>query len=310
MKAPAGAAPSPEQARRREGFLMALLGVTILSPDALLVRLANAPPASIVIWRSGSALAAILLWMLLRHGWAETRRRFSSLSGWGLLAGLSGAMTGLTFNAAASWASAATILAVVATSPLWAAVFSRLILGERLALRSLIAIGVGLTGAAVAAVGGAGAGVRPHEAAGVAAALVCAMCIGASLTCLRKAPDAEPLSVLAVGCVLAVSAALFMGDPAGLPSERVIYALILGVALGPVTFALFAGSARRIRSAETALVLLLEAPLGALWVWAVLGEAPGWPAAMGGALVLGAVGVFASGGSSPPATPPGSLGAA
>ena len=69
------------------------------------------------------------------------------------------------------------------------------------------------------------------------------------------------------------------------------YAVAAGFALGPMTLgiALYVAGSAVISAALSALIGVSEGPIGALWVWAVIGEAPDWPTIIGGAVVLGAV---------------------
>ena len=62
--------------------------------------------------------------------------------------------------------------------------------------------------------------------------------------------------------------------------------------------------ARLIPAAEVALITLLEIVLGPLWVWIALGEQPGTATLVGGAVVLAAVVIQATGAPDEPAVPP------
>jgi drug/metabolite transporter (DMT)-like permease len=52
---------------------------------------------------------------------------------------------------------------------------------------------------------------------------------------------------------------------------------------------LFTTGARRIPVAEAALIAVLESVLGPVWVWLAIGENPGLPSLVGGAIVLAAL---------------------
>lgn len=293
---PPPAPPQSEAALRREGFLMALAAVALITPEALFVRLAEAPGTSVLIWRNGAGLATILGWLLLRHGPRGTLESFRGLNRWAFAAGAVGGLTGFCFISAAALASAGTVLTIVATTPLWAALFSRILLGETLPARSLAAIGVGLLGAAVAGLGGVHEALRPQEALGALAALAASVLFGLSLTCMRRSAGSHPLAMMAAGAGLSFLIALTIGDPGLVAPEKLIWPILLGGAMGPCVFALGVLASRRIRSAEISLIYLAETPLGILWVWAILGERPGWASAIGGAVILAAVGVFLTGG--------------
>lgn len=282
------APPASGASSRREGLLAAFAGGLLVSPDALFVRLAEAPALSVTAWRTGAGLTAILLWMLARHGLQGTLARFRGLNLWALAGGACGAASGLSFIAGANWATAGTLLALLSTSPLWAAFASRLLLGEALSRRKLSAILLGVAGAMVAGIGGVHEALRPSEAWGALAALAAGAFFGVSVTCMRRAAGAHPLAMMAVGSLIGFCAGMILGAPGEMAADQWIWPVLFGGILGPSTFACVAFSARRVPSAETSLIFLLEAPLGALLVWAVLNERPGWAAVLGGAVILGA----------------------
>jgi drug/metabolite transporter (DMT)-like permease len=62
--------------------------------------------------------------------------------------------------------------------------------------------------------------------------------------------------------------------------------------------------ARLIPAAEVALITLLEIVLGPLWVWMFLGEQPSATTLAGGAIVLAAVVIQATGAPDEPPVPP------
>ena len=80
--------------------------------------------------------------------------------------------------------------------------------------------------------------------------------------------------------------ALPYGDPGSIQGIKLGYMLFLGLFILPVAFGLFTLGPRYISSAETGLILLLEAVLGPLWVWLVLSEVPRQGAVLGGVVVI------------------------
>src|SRR3546814_5667322 len=85
----------------------------------------------------------------------------------------------------------------------------------------------------------------------------------------------------------ALSAALLLEyGPLLYSGARLGYALIMGLLVVPVSFALITVGPRYLPAAEVGLITLLETVLGPLWVWLVLAEYPGDRALLGGALVV------------------------
>ena len=64
------------------------------------------------------------------------------------------------------------------------------------------------------------------------------------------------------------------------------YLLLLGVGVLPISFTLITLGPRYLPAHEVALFMLMETILGPYWVWLALGENPGLPAILGGAVVI------------------------
>ena len=67
---------------------------------------------------------------------------------------------------------------------------------------------------------------------------------------------------------------------------EIIYALILGLLVVPIGFALITLSPRYISAPEIGLIMLLEAILGPIWVWMVLNEFPSIETILGGVIIV------------------------
>src|SRR3546814_20148192 len=87
---------------------------------------------------------------------------------------------------------------------------------------------------------------------------------------------------------VALPAALLLEDgPLLYSGARLGYALIMGLLVVPVSFALITVGPRYLPAAEVGLITLLETVLGPFWVWLVLAEYPGDRALLGGGLEIG-----------------------
>lgn len=272
--------------RRSQGLAITVAGVAILSPDALLVRLIDAGPATILFWRG--TLAAVVLALLtgLVHG-RGTARAWRRIGRPGLGVALAfGAGTGC-FTLAVLTTLVANVLIIIATSPLFAALISRFWLGEPVAGRTWAAIGACLVGIAVTVSGHAGpAPAFGRLQLGDGIALVAALLIGTHLSILRRRRDRDMTPAVALGAGLLALASLPAASPLAVPPGDIVYLALLGGVVIPGAFALIAIGPRFLPSPEVSMVLLLETVLGTLWVWLILGETPGLAAVAGGAIVL------------------------
>ena len=127
---------------------MSLAGVSILSMDALALRLSSASPWAMCFWRG--PFMAIALFIGLRVYYGRSWIRHCRAIGWfGILIALLLGGRHVLFVIAVSYTTIADVVVIVSTTPLFAALFSAIFLKERTPLRTWIAILAALGGIAV-----------------------------------------------------------------------------------------------------------------------------------------------------------------
>jgi drug/metabolite transporter (DMT)-like permease len=270
----------------RKGLLLTSLGVLVLTPDSLLVRLIDAEPFTLLVWRGALQALGILAILAVQYrGRLTLPFRAIGRSGFLLAAVFSGST--FCFITALSLTSVADVLIIVAAAPLAAAIFSLVFLGESVPPRTWIAICLTLVGIGLLVSEDLGSG----SLLGDVFAFGCALCVGATFTITRhaRAVSMVPAMVLA-GCLtgtLALPLALLL-ESGGLifAGPQLGYTLVMGLIVVPVSFAFITVGPRYLPAPEVGLLLLLETVLGPIWVWLVIGEYPGDLALLGGALVV------------------------
>jgi drug/metabolite transporter (DMT)-like permease len=298
-------APSkPPLPDHQKGLLLTTLGVLVLTPDSLLVRLIDAEPFGLLVWRGVLQVVGILAILALLHrGRITAPFRAVGRSGLLLAAVFSGST--LFFIVALSLTAVADVLVIVSAAPLAAALFSLVFLGEGVALRTWVAISLALLGIALLVSEDLGSG----SLLGDVAAGLCALCIGGSLTITRHARAVSMVPAMALAGVVTAAVALPLAlllehGPLLYSGARLGYTLAMGLVVVPISFALITVGPRYLPAAEVGLLMLLETVLGPLWVWLVLSEYPGDLALAGGAVVvLTLAGHAMTGGRRRPALP-------
>lgn len=271
-----------EQTRlHARGMLITAGGVLVLSPDTLLLRLLEADRLTILFWRGMLMALALGAWLTLRHR-GRVFAQFRRIGPWGLFAALLFAVNSLFFVTSVMLTSVANTLLIISAAPLFAALMSWVFLRERVRTRTWIAIAAGFGGMLIIVGGSVGGG----SLAGDLCAVGTACFLAGNLTVVRHVRSINMLPALALAGVLMALAVLpFAGELALSPRDTGLL-LLLGVVVVPLAFGLITTGPRYLPSAEVSLIMLLEAILGPLWVWLVIGEVPPATTFAGGSVIV------------------------
>lgn len=267
------------------GLAVTALGVAVISPDSLLIRLAaHVGSDTTIFWRN--LFIAVTLFTVIAVGRrGRVLQAVGALGRWGWVSVALLTVTDLGFVLAVNGTSVANVLIIMATMPLFAALLARAWLGEAIRRRTWGAIVVAMLGMAVTVSGSLGGGTL----GGDLVALVVTAAHGANLVVLRRAGAAPILPALAISAALAALVILPFADPLSVDGAGLGWLALSGFVQMPLGFLLFFSGTRWAAAAAVALMALLETVMGPLWVWAVLGEVPEPLALAGGAMVLGAI---------------------
>lgn len=260
-----------------KGVLLTALGVVILSPDALLIRMGGADVATTMAVRGG--LACLMLIVL-----AAVRGTAVRIGRWEALLGALYGLSGVLFVIAVFHANVASVLVTIAATPLVAALIGVVLLKERAPPRTWLAALAIVAGNVVIFSGDLGDGVW-----GMVAALTICLAMALFFCIVRKMPHTDRWGALIFGSGLATLIAMPFADPDTLTLAGLPWLAVLGAVVIPVSFLLISRGPKYIPAPEVSLLMLLETVLGPLWVWIVLAEAPDERAVWAGALILGAL---------------------
>lgn len=264
------------------GLSLALLGVLVLTPDALLIRLVEADRATLLFWRV--LLEGLTLWLVLALYYRGRLLAVTLEMGRiGLLAVAVFGLSTILFVTSITLTKAANTLFILSTAPLFAALISWLVLAERVARRTWIAIACALLGIGIIFAGGLGGGTL----LGDLLALGAAISLAGQLSIARHARAINLVPALATSMLLValLSGATF-ASPLSVSESDVLWLGLLGCVVVPVAFGLLTLAPRYIPSPEVSLIMQLEAVLGPLWVWLGVNEVPPVATFIGGGIVL------------------------
>jgi drug/metabolite transporter (DMT)-like permease len=262
----------------------------LYSPESLIFRSVEADPWQVLLVRGLLGATGISL-VLAIH-----RRRPLGIgpvamgrAGW-WTAGLA-AVSSSTFVIALRLTDAASVLVILATAPMFAALMARAFGVERTPPRTWLATLV-VVGALVALFGEK---VAEGSLLGVAAALTATVFLASYLTIIRAARAVNLLAALGLGHLLTALIGGVISGWAWLSPPDLGLVAIDGLAILPIATTMLALGPRYLPAPEVALLLPIETAFGSLWTWLALGEVPSARTLVAGSLVVTTVvvhGVF------------------
>ena len=151
-----------QKAPEKFGILVALLGVLVLTPDTLVIRISELERWPLMGWRGLlMGIASLIIWrtLLARNPSHEWRSLFS----WqGILVIIAFSMNSVTFTLGIVETSASVVLTAVATMPVFAAALSFLILREKQGWLGWLAIFASMCGVTIVVMDGNNAFASPE----------------------------------------------------------------------------------------------------------------------------------------------------
>lgn len=267
------------------GMLLSAAGMTVISPDGVLLKLISGTGLwTIVFYRLGFLAITLGVALALRYR-ARVWMVWLAMGRAGWLSSLLLGAANLTFVGAMLHTSVADTLLLLATLPFWSALLGQICIGERVRVRTWVAMLVALSGIATIVGGSLGHG----KLLGDLLALATAVLQAANLVVWRHAGDRNMLPALCLSGVLAAAVGLVLGHPVSTTRHDMVILAFLGVIQQPLAMSLFLSGTRFVPAAEVALLALVETVLGPIWAWIGVGEVPAATALGGGVIVIGAI---------------------
>lgn len=231
-----------------------------------------------------SGIAALALVILL----PAARRRWS----WRvLLVGAAYAATFIFFVAANKLTTAANVIFLQATSPLYVSLLGFWWLKEPVRRRDLWVLAAIVAGLALCLAGtGAPLASAPNPRLGNLLSIATGITFALGIVGLRwlGGDGGEALPAVVAANAMAFLFCLPWAWPIRAAPVDWAVLVYLGVFQIGLAYALLASGIRHVTALEASLLLLIEPALNPVWAWLVQGERPGAASIAGGALILGA----------------------
>jgi drug/metabolite transporter (DMT)-like permease len=266
------------------GIILAASGSLLVSLDSLGFRLTEEDPWNNAFWLGVFIALAMLVLVPIRTGRslsavARSEGRIVLFSG-----GLQGATTGL-FVLAIDATAVSNVVAIVAATPMLAAVVAHYLIGEKTSTRTWFAIVAALAGVLVIVSGSLGGGSITGDIYAIAAVTAFSF----NLALWRRLPALNRQVVIGLGGMFLALFAFVPADPLDVSANAIVILAVLGLLTGPAGRVFIATSTRYLPAAEVGLFTPVETIAATTWAWLFLSEIPSQTTIIGALIVIIAV---------------------
>lgn len=291
MTTPTGAAgptlpPGAAERSAAIGIALVLSSAVAWSTAGFFARTVPIDIWTVVFWRGTfGGLSIVALAMIEKRRLAFDLKRAFGAAGIALIA--ISAAGKIAFIYALQNTTVANVTVIYATLPFITAILAWLWFRERADRRTLI--GSLVAGAGVVTTVAGSAGLAGGSLPGDLAALFMTFTMGLMTVIMRRHRDVPMLEAAALSGIAAAIIAFPMADPFAATVTEVLWLAAFGIVTQGGGLGLYTIGARRLPSAQAALLSASEVPMSPLWVWIFFQEVPARETFIGGGLVLAAI---------------------
>ena len=269
------------------GILMIIGSALCLSTSGIGLRIIeDASGWQILFYRSTSMMLMVFVVLTFTHrGQVIARFRRLTREDWLLAVVLGSGFVAYVF--ALLETTVANALFIFSSAPFFAAVLGWFILRERVAPQTWAAIAAAMIGLGIMV----GGGLTGGRQLGNLIALWIPLSYSISVILVRRSRQPDMLVALCLAAGFATLVTLpFVGE-FSISSHDLGVSLYLGIFQVGAGFVLMILGARYVPAAQVGLLALVEPVLAPTWAWLVVAELPAQATLLGGAIILGAVGL-------------------
>ena len=263
-----------------KGLLIAFFGVLMLTPDPVLVRLADADTFTILFWR-GIFYALGVLAILFATYRKNTFKELKNIGRPGIWIGILSGIGGVTFIAAIQYTSIAKVLVIISTAPMVVAIISWAIINEKPKLYTWISMLIIVTGIYIVMKGDTGT----LNVMGSSLAVISIIAGGYSFALTRKYSNVNMVPAMIVNALVVSGVGLAFSSSFYLPFDSLMYVIAGGILLA-IAFSLITLAPRFIPASEVAMFMPLGTIFGIISAWLVINEQPSSSSILGGSIVV------------------------
>jgi len=274
---------------QRKGMLLAFSGIMFITPDSLLIRLADIDSWNLIFYRGFIPFLTILIGLLIIYKSNLFKKILDN--GWhGVAFILTFAITSIVFVVSIENTNVANTLVMVALAPMLSAIISLFFLKENPDQKTWVAIII-TTLAVIYIFYDA---VDSGDFLGNLLGLVCATGLAVNAVIIRSARKISLLPSAMIGKLVVALFALIFVDQIKLENNDLIIVPVMCVFCIAIPFVCVTLAPRYITAAEVNLFFLLETIFGPLWVWLVVKEQPSMETIIGGSLIITTIAIHSA----------------
>lgn len=269
------------QLKHKAGFMFVLMSALVFSTAGIFTKGVSADAWAVIFWR-GLAAAMFTFGYLIARG--DLKKEMASFGGPALAITLMGASGTAAFIPAFKLTSVANVALIWAAAPFITAALAWVFIGERPTRIVSVASCIAFFGVCIIFLGSVGGG----NLTGDFLALWMTLMMSCVMVIYRRWPETTAALPAAVSSVLLLPVALIFGAPLSAPVSELPILVLFGLIFAVASVTLSEG-ARRLPSAETALLSALETPLAPALAFLVLSEIPAKTTMLGGIVIFASV---------------------
>jgi len=261
---------------KRNALLLMVLVTLIWSTNGLMIKLISWTPMAISGLRSLLAAAVLLPFI----GKPRNLVSFNTMVG-----GVAFAGTLITFVIATKLTTAANAIFLQLTAPVYVALLSGWILGERIRTLDYVFTGIIISGMLLFF----SDNLTVDGFWGNMCAIVGGICWAVFVLFSRRQKDDVPLKIPILGHLICALVGVPFIISAGLPETGGFWIIPMGAIGAGLSFVLYTAVIKHLKAIEAIIAQTIEPIFNPIWVFLVVGETPGPWALVGGIVVLTSV---------------------
>ena len=274
---------------QRKGMLLAFTGIMFITPDSLLIRLANIDSWNLIFYRGFIPFLTILIGLLFIYKSSLIKKILDN--GWhGLFFIVNFAITSIVFVISIENTNVANTLVMIALAPMLSAIISMIFLKENPDQKTWVAIIV-TTLAVIYIFYDA---IDSGDFLGNLLGLVCATGLAINAVIIRSAKKISLVPSAMIGKLVVALFAIIFVDQIKLENNDLFIIPFMCIVCIAIPFVCVTLAPRYITAPEVNLFFLLETIFGPLWVWLVIHEQPSIETIIGGSIIILTIGVHSA----------------